>query len=132
MVRRCLSISLIHSIAVSVGIVVLFLSVLIGIVIGITEEVLWRGVYIRLFPNNTWMNMIYPSLMFGIWHISPQSVKTSTMPGGIFSFIFYALLLGLAYAYCARKTGTIRWVTVSHVIHDSLGLGALAYAAWIL
>lgn len=116
----------------SVGLAVLAGSLLIGAVIGVTEELLWRGVYLRLFPNSTWMNMIYPSLMFGLWHISPQSVKASSMPGGVFLFVAYAVFLGLAYAYCARKTGSIRWVTLSHVIHDALGLGALAYAAWLV
>jgi uncharacterized protein len=95
------------------------------------DKILWRGVYVRLFPHSTWMSVIYPSIMFGIWHISPQSVRSSSMPGGVYSFVFYAILLGLAYAYVARKTGSIRWCTLSHVIHDSLGLGALAYAMWL-
>jgi uncharacterized protein len=82
-------------------------------------------VYVRVFPHSTWKSVIYPSIMFGIWHISPQSVRSRNMPGGVFSFVFYAILLGLAYFYVARKTGTIRWCTPSHVIHDSLGLGAL-------
>jgi hypothetical protein len=37
----------------------------------------------------------------------------------------------IATTYAARKTGSIRWPTLSHVIHDSLGLGALAYAIWL-
>ncbi len=118
--------------ATQIGLIVLLGSILIGLVIGVTEELLWRGVYIRLFPNNAWLNMVYPSIMFGLWHISPQSVRASSMPGGVFSFVGYAVFLGLAYAYVARKTGSIRWCTLSHVIHDSLGLGALAYLAWFL
>jgi uncharacterized protein len=115
-----------------VGFTIFAYSILIGITIGVTEEILWRGVYVRLFPNSTWMSIIYPSIMFSLWHIAPQSVKASTMPGGIFSFLFYPLVLGLAYAYVAKKTGSIRWTTLSHVVHDSLGLGALAYAIWLV
>jgi uncharacterized protein len=115
-----------------VGLTILAYSILIGIAIGVTEEILWRGVYVRLFPKSTWLSVIYPSIMFSLWHIAPQSVKASTMPGGIYSFLFYALVLGLAYAYVARKTGSIRWTTLSHVIHDSFGLGALAYAIWLM
>jgi uncharacterized protein len=118
--------------AAGLGVLILGVSVLIGVVIGVTEELLWRGVYVRLFPNSTWMSVVYPSIMFGLWHISPQAVRSSSMPGGVFSFVFYAVLLGLAYAYVACKTGSIRWVTVSHVVHDALGLGALAYSAWLL
>jgi membrane protease YdiL (CAAX protease family) len=44
------------------------------VVIGITEEVLWRGVYVTLFADNVWLNTIYPSLAFGLWHLCPLSV----------------------------------------------------------
>jgi membrane protease YdiL (CAAX protease family) len=107
-------------------------SVVLGLVIGITEEILWRGVYVRLFPDNVGLNTIYPSVMFGLWHIAPQWVRTSTMPGGMASFVLYALVLGLSYAYYARKTGSIRWCAVSHCIHDALGLGAFVYSAWLM
>jgi membrane protease YdiL (CAAX protease family) len=40
-------------------------SILLGVVVGVTEELLWRGVYVRLFPDNLWLNTIYPSVMFG-------------------------------------------------------------------
>ncbi len=110
---------------------ILLASLALGIVIGITEEILWRGVFIALFPNNSWWNTIYPSLTFGLWHVCPQSVLASSMAGGMTTFVIYAIILGLLYAYYARKAGSIRWSIVSHVIHDSLGLGGLAYLAWL-
>jgi membrane protease YdiL (CAAX protease family) len=76
--------------------------------------------------------MIYPSWMFGLWHIAPRSVRPNTMPGGMFSIVFYAVILGLSYGYPARRTGSIRWCTVSHCLHDTLGLGGLAYASWLI
>ena len=111
---------------------ILFYSILLGLAIGVTEEILWRGVYIRVFPDNVWLNSIYPSIMFGVWHLAPLSVRTNTLPGGAASFVLYAVLLGLAYAYYARKTGSIRWCTVAHCLHDMLGLGAFAYAVWLV
>jgi membrane protease YdiL (CAAX protease family) len=111
---------------------ILVVSILIGIMIAVTEEALWRGVYVRLFPGNIWLDTLYPSLMFALLHVAPQIVRTNTLPGGMASFILYALVLGLSYAYYARKTGSIRWCTISHAIHDSLGLGALAYAVWLI
>lgn len=111
---------------------ILLLSIFLGLVIGVTEEILWRGVYVRLFPENLWLNTVYPSIMFGLWHLAPQSVRTNTLPGGAASFVLYAVLLGLAYAYYARRTGSIRWCTVAHCVHDILGLGAFAYAAWLI
>jgi len=110
---------------------ILLASILLGIVIGITEEILWRGVYMRLFPNNVWLNLVYPSLMFAIWHIAPQTVVINRMPGGTFSFMSYAFLLGLSYAITVYQTKSIAWCTVAHAIHDTLGLGGFVYAVWL-
>lgn len=111
---------------------VLVISIVLGLAIGVTEEILWRGVYIRLFPGSVSLNTIYPSIMFALWHIAPQSVHANPSPGGVASFVFYALILGLSYATHARKSGSIRGCTVSHCLHDILGLGGFAYAAWLL
>jgi membrane protease YdiL (CAAX protease family) len=97
-------------------------SVLVGLVIGVTEEVLWRGTYVSLFPENDLLGYYYPAIWFGLWHFAPQSAHTSAFPGAPYSFVLYALALGLSYGYYAYRTGSIRWCTVSHVVHDSLGL----------
>jgi uncharacterized protein len=114
-----------------VNVPILIGSLLLGIIIGITEEIFWRGLFIRFFPNRTWLNVIYPSLLFGLWHAAPLAVRPSTMPGGAYSFVFYAVILGVSYALAARRTQSIAWCTLAHIIHDVLGLGALAYAAWL-
>lgn len=106
-------------------------SVVLGMVIGVTEEVLWRGVYVTLFAENIWLNTIYPSLAFGLWHLCPSSVAPSRHPGGGLAFVGYAFVLGLSYAYVARRTRSITWNTVSHCAHDALGLGGLAYVTWL-
>jgi membrane protease YdiL (CAAX protease family) len=106
-------------------------SVLLGIIIGVTEEILWRGVYARLFPQQLWLNTIYPTIGFALWHLAPLSVVSTRYPGAPYSFLLYCVLLGLSYAAYARKTGSIRWCTISHVIHDTLGMGALVYAVWL-
>lgn len=111
--------------------VILIASVALGIVIGWTEELLWRGVYVTAFPNRLSLNTIYPSIGFALWHLCPLSALPSRYPGGAVSFTAYSFALGLSYAYYARRTGSIRWCTVSHCIHDALGLGAFAYASWL-
>jgi len=110
---------------------IISVSVLLGAVIGVTEEVFWRGVYLRMFPGNAWLSLVYPSAMFALWHLAPLSVRPNRLPGGSLAFVAYALLLGGSYALSATQTGSIGWTTVSHIIHDSLGLGALAYAQWL-
>jgi uncharacterized protein len=111
---------------------VLLISLLLGLTTGLTEEILWRGTYLHLFPDKRWLNTIYPSIWFGLWHLAPLSVVTNRQPGGAATFVLYAIILGLSYAYSARKTGTIRWCALSHVVHDTLGLGGIAYSVWLL
>jgi len=48
---------------------VVLASVAVG-VIGVTEKLLWRGVYVTLFADNIWLNTIYPSVAFGLWHLA--------------------------------------------------------------
>ena len=38
---------------------------------GFFEEILWRGIYYKLYPNNIFLRMIWPSVWFGIWHYVP-------------------------------------------------------------
>lgn len=114
-----------------VNIGILIVSVALGLVIGVTEEIFWRGMFVKLFPDNSWWNTFYPSLTFGLWHVCPQSVLANSLAGGTSSFIIYAVVLGFLYAFYARKAGSIRWSVVSHAIHDSLGLGGFAYLAWL-
>ncbi len=110
---------------------ILVVSLLLGVLIGITEEILWRGVYLALFPGSVWLGIVYPALMFGLWHICPMSVLENRMPGGVYSFVGYAVVLGLSYGFAAQRTGSIFWPTVSHILHDTLGLGGFAYQAWL-
>lgn len=110
---------------------ILLASIGLGVVTGVAEEVLWRGVYLRLFPQNGWANTVYPSIVFGVWHLCPLSVLPSRYPGGALLFLLYSTMLGMGYATTAKATGSIRWCTVSHAVHDTLGLGAVVYAAWL-
>jgi membrane protease YdiL (CAAX protease family) len=109
------------------GVPVLIVSTVLGIIIGVTEEVLWRGVYVSLFGESVWLASIYPSVAFGLWHACPLSVVPSRYPGGVISFAAYSVALGLSYAMYARRARSIFWCTVSHCVHDTLGLGGFAY-----
>jgi hypothetical protein len=106
-------------------------SIALGVVTGVAEEIFWRGLYLRLFPDRIWWNTFYPSFAFGLWHVAPLSVLPSRYPGGIATFVAYSMVLGLSYASAARRTGSIRWCTIGHCVHDALGLGGFAYATWL-
>jgi len=59
---------------------VIVASVALGALIGVTEELLWRGVYVTLFADNVWLNSVYPSVAFGVWHLCPLSVLPADIP----------------------------------------------------
>ena len=101
---------------------IIVVSAIIGIATGATEEILWRGVYIRKFPRSKFFPFVYPAIWFALWHIAPQSVMPNRFAGGIASFLSYALLLGISWGYVAWKNGSIRWVVLAHGVHDFLGL----------
>jgi len=109
----------------SVGIVIL--SLLLALVNAPAEEMLWRGLYTTIFPGNFILGAIYPAVWFAIWHVAPQTVKRSSYPGGVAAFVFASLLMGLIWSWVAYTTGNIALPTISHVLMDFLGFGALAY-----
>src|SRR5581483_4984089 len=87
---------------------ILVVSVCLGILTGVTEELLWRGMYIAVFPDDVWLNTVFPSIAFGLWHVCPLVALPSRYPGGTASFVTYAIALGFSYAFCARKTQSVR------------------------
>ena len=108
---------------------VIVVSLAVGVTIAVTENVLWRGLYVRLFPSDVRFGYVYPAVWFGLWHFAPQAVATNQFPGAPYSFVLYATALGFSYGYYAWTTNSIRWCTVSHAIHDSLGLSGITFVS---
>lgn len=92
----------------SVWILLLLISTTFGN--GFFEEVLWRGVYANLFPENILYRMIWPSFWFAIWHYAPGSILSDNVAG----LMIGAGLFGLYLSYLTRKTNTIWWSIVTH------------------
>jgi hypothetical protein len=107
--------------------VIIVLSLVIAIVNGTLEELLWRGAYVSVFPNSRFLATVYPAVGFAVWHFAPQSVVPNTAPGGAVSLVVVAALVGAMWAWVANQTGSILWVTLSHVLFDFSGLGARIY-----
>jgi hypothetical protein len=102
-------------------------SALISLINGTAEELLWRGVYSRVFPDNLWWGYLYPAFGFAIWHFAPQSVFPSSRPGASLSLVAFALFLGLVWGWIAYRTQSVRWTTLAHIIFDFSGLGGRLY-----
>jgi membrane protease YdiL (CAAX protease family) len=108
---------------------IILVSALLAIVNGTLEEVLWRGTYLAFFPESLWWSRLYPAIGFAIWHFAPQSVFRNKAPGGNLSLVVVAGIVGLMWAWVAGSTGTLLWVTISHILFDFSGLGGRLYFA---
>ena len=92
----------------------------VALVNALLEELLWRGVYITLWPRNPWLGVVWPAIGFGVWHLAPQVIHASAM--GPIVYVVSASALGLSWGWVAWRTGSLRWVGVSHVLTDGSGL----------
>lgn len=95
----------------SVWIFLLLVSTNIGN--GFFEEVLWRGVYLELFPTNILLSMLWPSLWFALWHYIPGSVAPD---GNTIGLMIGSGFMGFYLSFLAKKTGTIWWTILMHTI----------------
>jgi hypothetical protein len=89
------------------------------------EEVLWRGVYITLWPRNPWLGWIWPAVGFAAWHFAPQVVHPSSMGPGV--FVMASFFLGLSWGWVAFQTGGLRLVSISHIFTDGSGIRSALY-----
>lgn len=101
----------------------------IAIVNGTCEEVLWRGTYLKVFGDRLWGGLVFPAIGFGFWHVAPIAVHWSWSPMRAVGLALSATLVGLIYGVVARRTNSIRWTILSHVLMNFTGLGVLAYFA---
>jgi len=82
---------------------------------GFFEELLWRGVYTRVFPNNIFLRMFWPAIWFGLWHYIPVSINNHEI-SGLVGMMIGPLMMGLYLSYMTHKTNTIWWAIVFHTI----------------
>jgi membrane protease YdiL (CAAX protease family) len=80
---------------------------------GFFEELLWRGVYMELFPDRILYRIIWPSIGFALWHYAPGSVSANSNP---LALIIGAGLFGFLLAFLAKKTNGIWWGVIAHVV----------------
>jgi len=95
----------------SVLILLILLSTTIGN--GFFEEMLWRGIYMKLFPDNIFLRIIWPSIWFALWHYVPGSVSPS---GNVIGLMIGAGFLGFYSSFLARITDTIWWSIIVHTL----------------
>lgn len=106
---------------------IILVSALFAISNGTMEEVFWRGSFIKTFPKRWLWSYLYPSLWFGYWHLSPQIIFPSNMFGGPIAFATLSVFMGLTFGWVSKKTGSIRYTTIAHILTDFMGLAGFAF-----
>lgn len=97
----------------------ILLAIPLATVNGLCEEILWRGLYVRLFPRSPWLAILVPSLGFALWHLAPQIVFPAE---NVIGFIISTFFLALPYGYIAYRTGSAKWTALSHSLSGILAL----------
>lgn len=97
----------------------ILLAVPLATINGFCEEILWRGLYVRLFPHNVWLAILYPSVGFALWHLAPQVVFPAE---NVIGFVLSTFFLALPYGCIAYRTGSAKWTAFSHSISGILAL----------
>ena len=87
--------------------------VFMAVMNGIGEEVLWRGVYVTLFPDSRWWGAVWPTIWFALWHYAPGSVSPLT---DVRVLMMGAGVLGACLSWLSLKTHSIRTAALSHVL----------------
>jgi len=80
---------------------------------GLFEELLWRGVYMELFPRSIPLRFVWPTVAFALWHVAPGSVSGNA---NVWGFIAGAAALGVAQSLLAKRTGGVFWPIVAHAV----------------
>jgi membrane protease YdiL (CAAX protease family) len=80
---------------------------------GFFEEVFWRGVYLSVFPDRPWIQILWSGIFFALWHYLPGSVSPDGNPLGL---MIGSGMMGLYLGFLARKTGTIWWTIIMHTL----------------
>jgi len=84
---------------------------------GVFEEILWRGIYPTLFPNNKLFGFVWPAIWFSIWHFAPGSLSQNFQP---LTLVSGALMLGIFFGWGAFKTKSLFWASIGHTFSGLL------------
>jgi membrane protease YdiL (CAAX protease family) len=85
----------------SASLTLILLAIPLAAVNGLCEEILWRGLYVRCFPRNPWLPILYPAVGFVVWRFAPQTVFQAENISG---FVISTFFLGLVYGFIAYRT----------------------------
>lgn len=80
---------------------------------GFFEELLWRGVYMELFPYSITFRFVLPTIAFALWHYAPGVASANE---NVWGLIIGAAALGVVQSLLAKQTDSVWWPIVAHTI----------------
>ena len=89
------------------------------------EEMLWRGVFLEIFPDNVVLGAVWPLVGFSIWHLAPQLILPSRL--GKARFTAGAATVGAVSAFTVWRRRRLRPVLWSHLATDAMGVTAARF-----
>lgn len=87
---------------------------------GIFEEILWRGVYMELYPNNNFMRIGYSTFWYAVFHFASGSLSSNN---NVFGLVIGSAFFGIYLSLLAKWKNNIWWGILSHILG---GLVAIA------
>lgn len=85
------------------------------------EEFYWRGLLIDVSEKwNIWLSAIYSSVLFTVWHTAFAWYSTAVRE---ISFYIPVITSGLLMVLIYKKTKSLLWCIVSHMLINILNLG---------
>ncbi|OHD36087.1 MAG: hypothetical protein A2355_14430 [Spirochaetes bacterium RIFOXYB1_FULL_32_8] len=104
------------------SIVLLFIGLPFTVFNGVSEEILWRGLFIKT-QKKVLLKVIYPAILFSIWHICPHMVYIEKPFVETLAFALFTFPLGLAYSIVANRFDSIKMTSISHAISGIIAFG---------
>jgi membrane protease YdiL (CAAX protease family) len=96
-----------------------------GMINGVGEELLWRGMFLEQFSNDLLRGLLWPLVGFSVWHLAPQTILPSRL--GRRRFVLGAALVGSTSAISAWRSGGLRNCLAPHIATDSCGVTAARF-----
>lgn len=93
------------------------------------EELLWRGLYLKLLGSDKWIYFFYSSFAFAVWHFVPQSVFPEKQPGSQLSYVAFAFVHGVLFSIVSFNSNSILLVTAAHILFDFSGMRGRIYSS---
>jgi len=89
------------------------------------EELLWRAMFLEVFPEDVVRGALWPLAGFSLWHLAPQIVLPSRR--GRWAFVAGASVVGTASTCASWRAGGVRWVLLPHMATDACGVTAARF-----